>query len=213
MSTYIHIYTYIHTQVHCNPIDGSVWADVAWDGFADQPPQFATGYHCGRSVSYTNAHTYTHKHTHAYTHTHCTTAAGCCLCIHTYIHTYIHAQIWQFPFGPQGWWHVKAGQRHIRCEMWVCICLHICPIYVNTYVSHMWIHMCHICECICDTYVNTYVTHMWIHMSHVCEDMCDTHVNIYVAHMWIQMWVYTNTAMYIHILTRTWKTLAFDLRT
>uniref|UniRef100_A0A7S1DS20 Uncharacterized protein n=2 Tax=Hemiselmis andersenii TaxID=464988 RepID=A0A7S1DS20_HEMAN len=35
-------------QVHANPLDGSVWADVMWDAFDDEPPAFHTGYHCGK---------------------------------------------------------------------------------------------------------------------------------------------------------------------
>jgi hypothetical protein len=36
------------TQVHTNPLDGGVWVDVAWDGIGDFPPEFRTGYQCGR---------------------------------------------------------------------------------------------------------------------------------------------------------------------
>ena len=36
------------SQVHTNPLDGGVWVDVAWDGIGDFPPEFRTGYQCGR---------------------------------------------------------------------------------------------------------------------------------------------------------------------
>mmetsp|Transcript_26446 Transcript_26446/g.51548 ORF Transcript_26446/g.51548 Transcript_26446/m.51548 type:complete len:268 (+) Transcript_26446:3-806(+) len=35
-------------EVHANPLDGSVWADVMWDAYDDEPNAFHTGYHCGK---------------------------------------------------------------------------------------------------------------------------------------------------------------------